>query len=85
MTTQALATVAASPPIACTPQALHHEIRESVAIARGLLKMAQSALDEGEFPPEDLDDLHALISLHHRKLDEIKAGLAELATGGRHE
>lgn len=85
MTTHPIATVTASPPIACTPQALHQALRESVAIACGLEKMAQCALDEGEYPAEELDNLFALINRHRRDLEEIKAALAELATGARHE
>ena len=47
--------------------------------------MAQCALDEGEYPAEELDNLFALINRHRRDLEEIKAALAELATGDHHD
>ncbi|WP_417788198.1 hypothetical protein [Stutzerimonas xanthomarina] len=82
MAKHALAPVTASPPTIRTPKALHHELRESVAIACALEKMAQCALDEGEYPAEELDNLHALISRHRHDLEAIKNALAELAMGG---
>lgn len=86
MAKHALAPVTASPPTIRTPKALHHELRESVAIACALEKIAQCALDEGEFPPEELDSLHALTTLNRRNLEDIKAGVDELAIeGGNHD
>lgn len=74
-----------APTLNRTPKALHAALRESVAMVNALEKVAQSALDEGEFPPEDLDNLCALITRLRRDLDAIKAALADLATGGHGE
>jgi hypothetical protein len=76
----------AAPPLSISePKALYLEIRHSTALACALDAMAQQALDEGEFPAEQLDHLSALTARLRSDLEEIKALFAEQNAGGQHE
>lgn len=76
---------AAPPRVISESRPLYLKVRLSTAMAGALCKMSQLALDEGEFPADDLDNLTALTHHLYTELEEIKAQLADASTGGRHE
>lgn len=79
-------TTPAAPPLTISePRQLYLEIRKSTALACALDNMVQKALDEGEFPTDQLDHLSALTNRLLNDLEELKSLLAEATTGGHHE
>lgn len=76
----------AAPPRAISePKQLYLEIRKSTALACALDAMAQKALDEGEFPADQLDHLSSLTNRLLNDLEELKSLLGTASTGGHHE